>query len=60
MAENTTMSEELRIKLHAICDIEDYFARYEALVELIGHDPRMDELFEVKASRIINLKGWQE
>ena len=38
----------LRLQLHKICEVEDFFERYELLVELIGDDPRIIELMEAQ------------
>lgn len=40
MAETTTLPESLKLELHKIIDITDYFERYEALFNLIGNAPK--------------------
>lgn len=45
MAETHNLPTSLKLELHKICDITDYFERYEALFNLIGSDPRIEELY---------------
>lgn len=45
MEQKYDLPASLILELHKICDITDYFERYEALFHLIGSDPRIEELY---------------